>query len=251
MTRASDAARILAGKPRSNGGKAAQCVKCSQEIQPYAGRALSLYGSSFAHHAGQCPDAGERAASVRTMAQASLFAWSCGRAEPAEYDAGVKRCDVSGTDAGTLADHMRGHGMTPLPLPAMITLRRKPPAARLARAAIPSPFKTLRWDRVRDLAVCECSHGPGHHDGYLRACQHCPCTSYRHADPERIPMRGQYWSDGPVANSVIAITYTPYGSGITPELVTLYLQGDGSLTEDWSAAKWSRRRANDAARRAA
>ena len=64
-------------------------------------------------------------------------------------------------------------------------------------------------------------------------------------------MRGQFWSNGQHPHSVIAITYTEYGSGIRPELVTLYVHGDGSVSEDWSAAKWSRRGANRIAKRAA
>lgn len=48
-------------------------------------------------------------------------------------------------------------------------------------------------------------------------------------------MQGQYWSNGDVANSIWAIT--EYGSGIRPRFVKLYVHGDGSVSEDWSAAK--------------
>jgi len=53
----------------SQGGKPVQCVRCSGEIQPYAGRAVSLIGSHYAHHEGQCVDRAERVAAMHATAQ--------------------------------------------------------------------------------------------------------------------------------------------------------------------------------------
>ena len=38
----------------SQGSKVVQCVACKGDIQPYAGRPVSLYSNRYAHHPGDC-----------------------------------------------------------------------------------------------------------------------------------------------------------------------------------------------------
>jgi hypothetical protein len=211
-------------KPRSNGSKGVTCAKCQGDIPPYAGVALSLYGSKFTHHPGQCADAHERSAQLRAQAhQGELFAWSCRQADrAAKYDDSTLLCDAGGTDRAEYAAHMKAHGRTPVKAEPKIRLRKQVPAAKLAPIMIDKPFKTVRWTR---RTYGEWRPGIGQ-----------DCTERQ--------MRGQFWSNGEHAHSIWVITYTEYGSGIQPELVQLYVHGDGSVSEDWSAAKWSRREAN-------
>lgn len=217
-------------RPRSNGSKGAVCVKCVGDIQPYAGVALSAYGSKFTHHPGQCADAAERSAQLRSQAhQGELFAWSCRRVEQGtKYDDMTEVCDAGGTDRAEYVAHMKAHGETPVKPEPRIRLRRPAPAAKLT-APLVQPFKTLTWVRK---TYSEWQPGIG---------QECTET----------PMRGQFWSNGADPHSVTAITYTPYRSGQRPELVTLYLRADGSVTPDWSEARQSRREGNRLVKRQA
>ena len=218
-------------RPRSNGSKLVTCAMCSGDVQPYAGRALSLYGSKFAHHPGQCADSADRSAEVRSQAHQGtlLFAWTCQHLEPGSYDDSATLCDVFGTDRADYAAHMKGHGKTAPKTESKIRLRKPAPAAKLPATNMARPLKTLCWTR---RTYGDWQPGTGQ-----------PCTERQ--------MRGQFWSNGPDAHEVWAITYTPHSSGIKPELVKLYVHGDGSVSEDWSAAKSSRRDANRVAKRSA
>jgi hypothetical protein len=217
-------------KPRSNGSKQVTCVRCTAPIQPYAGRAISLYGNKFLHHPGQCADAAELQAMVRSTAQqGELFAWSCQHLDVGNSDDTAEICGVASTDRAEFAAHMKLHGRTAIKSEPKIRLRKPVPAAKLPAPNVAKPFKTLTWTR---RTYSEWQPGIGQ-----------ACT-------ER-PMRGQFWSNGQHPHSVVAITYTEHGSGIKPELVTLYVHGDGSVSEDWSAAKNSRRDTNRYARRTA
>jgi hypothetical protein len=125
----------------SQGSKIVPCVACGGDIQPYAGRPVSL--SRYAHHPGQCADAAERSATVREMAgQGELFAWSCRHVEPGSSEPAV--CSEMGTDRAEYDQHMREHGATPLKPFAPIKLRRKAPAAKLPQLDF-SPFKYIAW----------------------------------------------------------------------------------------------------------
>jgi len=117
---------------------------------------------------------------------------------------------------------MKTHGKSPIKAEPKIRFRKAIPAAKLPAPNVAKPFKRLRWTR-RTYSECQPEVG-----------QECAETA----------MRGQHWSNGYVANSIWAITYTEYGSGIRPRFVKLYVHGDGSVSEDWSAAKYSRREAN-------
>jgi hypothetical protein len=223
-------AKKLTDRPKSNGSKVAQCVMCRTDIQAYAGRAISLYGSKFAHHPGQCADAADRQAKLRSEAQqGTLFAWSCQHVEQGSSDDSAEICDVFGADRADFAAHMKSHGRTAIKSEPMIRLRKQIPAAKLPAPNVARPFKTLRWTR---RTYGEWQPGIGQ-----------PCTERE--------MRGQFWSNGEHPHSIVAITYTPHNSGIRPELVTLYVHGDGSVSEDWSAARYSRREANRYAKRTA
>jgi hypothetical protein len=216
-------------RPRSNGNKLVTCAQCGADIQPYAGRAMSLYGSRFVHHPGQCADVADRQAKLRSEAQqGTLFAWQCKHLEPGSHDDTAELCDVTGTDRAEFAAHMKAHGRTAIKSEPMIRLRKAVPAAKLPAPNVAKPFKTLTWTR---RTYSEWQPGIGQ-----------ACTERQ--------MRGQFWSNGQHPHSIVAITYE-YGSGIRPELVTLYVHGDGLVSEDWSAARSSRRDANRGAKRVA
>jgi hypothetical protein len=216
-------------KPRAN-RENIPCARCKGTIPAYAGRPLSEYGSKFLHHPGQCDDAAATTEAVRKVAaeQGSLFGWACTHHESSKYDDMAEVCNVIGWDRGEYAAHMKTHGKTPIKAEPKIRLRRKPPAAKLPPVEVPV-FKTLRWTK-RTYSDWTPEHGQ-------------TFTESEH--------RGQFWSNGPDPHSVIAITYTPYGSGQRPELITLYLRADGSVTPDWSDAKQSRREGNRLAKRVA
>jgi hypothetical protein len=202
---------------------------CGGDVQPYAGRAISLYGARFAHHPGQGADSAERAARVREMArQGTLFGWACSHLEVGSSGDSAEICDVAGSDRAEYAAHMKAHGKTPVKVEPKIRLRKAIPAAKLPPVEVPV-FKTLRWTK-RTYSDWTPEHGQ-------------PFTETEH--------RGQFWSNGPDPHSVVAITYTPFNSGIRQELITLYVRADGSVTPDWSEAKHSRREGNRVAKRAA
>ncbi len=94
----------------SQGAKVVQCVQCKGDIQPYAGRLVSTRGKRYAHHPGQCTDAGPRSTTVRDMArQGVLFGRSCRKVAPAADIPSV--CDETGTDRAAYEAHMRAHGL--------------------------------------------------------------------------------------------------------------------------------------------
>ena len=198
----------------SQGAKVVQCVACKGDIQPYAGRPVSLIGKRYAHHPGQCVDEAERASQVRQMAgQGTLFGWSCRHVEPAGDIPAV--CGEIGTDRGEYERHMAAHGLKPLKTAAPIKLRKKAPAASLPKA-ITNPFKWLCWSE------------------------------------NGIERKGQYWSDGPDPQSVWVVPLQPAPwetPGRPAKPVLLYSHGDGSWSMDWSRAKWDRRDANRRAKR--
>jgi hypothetical protein len=198
----------------SNGSKVVQCVSCHGDIQPYSGRPVALIGSKYAHHPGQCVDHAERAAQVRDKAtQGELFAWTCRHVEPASVNPVV--CDEFGTDRDEYVRHMTGHGLKPLKTAAPIRLRKKAPAASLAKPIV-NPFKFLQWTE----------------NGTER--------------------RGQYWADGPDPQSVWVVPLQPApweAPGRPTKPVLLYSHGDGSWSTDFSRAKWDRRDANRRAKR--
>jgi hypothetical protein len=208
----------------SQGNKIVYCVRCTGQIQPYAGQPVSLNGR-YAHQAGQCKGIAERSATVREMAgQGELFAWSCRKVEPAADIPHV--CDVTGTDRAEYAAHMRTHGLTaPKPAAARIRLRKSAPAATLDKPSV-NPFKFLHW---HETLYGEWQAGIGN-----------PVIG----EADR---RGQYWAEGPNPHSVWVVPLHPapwetLGQPAKP--VCLYSHGDGTWSTDWSKAKYDRRDAN-------
>jgi hypothetical protein len=198
----------------SQGAKVVQCAACHGDIQPYAGQPVSLIGKLYAHHPGQCAGASERASQVRDKAvQGELFAWSCTRVEPGSASPVI--CSELGTDRDEYVRHMTSHGLKPISTPAPIRLRRKAPAAKLAKPIV-NPFKFLNWTE----------NGTGR--------------------------RGQYWADGPGPQSVWVVPLQPAAwevAGRPAKPVLLYSHGDGTWSTDFSRAKWDRRDANRRAKR--
>ncbi len=221
----------LKGRP-SQGGKSVQCVQCKGEIPPYAGRLMSLIGERYAHHPGQCTDAGARSLTVRDMArQGELFAWSCRKVEPATETPVV--CDETGTDRAAYAAHMAAHGLkAPGTDYRPIRLRKGAPAAKLPRPSVPV-FKYVSWHEV---IRGEWVAGVGN-----------PILG----EADR---RGQYWSESDAPHSiwVVPLEPAPWEPKDGPaKAVCLYSHGDGTWSMDWSAAKWARRGANRRAKTAA
>jgi hypothetical protein len=213
---------------KSQGGKTVPCVRCKGDIQPYAGRAVSLIGSHYAHHPGQCADRGARESAMHQTAQLELFAWSCAHVEPSYTGNAPAVCDVAGSDRAEYVEHMRGHGKRMLSTEPMIKLRKTAPAAPRQTPRVPA-FKRITWT-VRHYADWQ----PG-------------IGNERLADTNHV---GQFWANGAEPNTVIVIE-DRRRAGLPNRLVTLYLNGDGSLTADWSEAKSSRREANRIAKYAA
>ena len=212
----------------SQGGKVVQCVRCNGDIQPYAGRAVSLIGSHYAHHEGQCADRGSREAAMHETAQLELFAWSCGHVEPSYSGNAPTVCDVAGSDRAEYAAHMKAHGKRMLSTEPLIKLRKSAPAAPRQAPRVPA-FKRISWT-VRHYADWQ----PG-------------IGNERLADTQHV---GQFWANGAEANTVIVIE-DRRRQGLPNRLVTLYLDGNGQLVPDWSEAKSSRREANRIAKLAA
>jgi len=216
----------------SNGSKVVRCVACDGEIQPYAGRPVSLIGGRFAHHPGQCPDAGDRAVTVRDRArQGELFAWSCRKVEPAGEIPSV--CDKSSTDRAEYEAHMRAHGLkAPATAYRPIRLRKGAPAAGLPKPSV-SPFKYVHWHEVKLGAWQEGIGNP----------------VIGEAD-----RRGQYWAEADSPHSIWVVPlapapWEPKNGHAAP--VQLYGHGDGTWSTDWSKAKSDRREANRRAKSAA
>lgn len=213
----------------SQGSKVVRCVACQGDIQPYAGRPVSLYSGRYAHHPGQCQDAGSRLSQLREMAgQGELFAWQCRHVEPAGNLPVV--CNEAGTDRPAYERHMRSHGLAVLHEYRPIVLRKTAPAARLAKPAV-NPFKWLTW---HETLTGEWQAGAGN-----------PVL----AEADR---KGQYWSDGPDPHSVwvVPLQPAPWELADRPaKPVCVYSHGDGTWSTDYSRAKWDRREANRRAKR--
>ena len=196
----------------SNGSKVVVCVSCAGDIQPFAGRPVSLIGSRYAHHPGQCVDHAQRAVQVRDKAvQGELFAWSCRHVEPGSVAPVV--CGEFGTDRSEYVAHMAAHGLKLIKTGKPVRLRGKAPAAKLPPLDF-NVFKYFRWTQ----------------DGIER--------------------KGQFWSLAEAPHSVWVVPlypmpWEPQGKPAKP--VELHSHGDGSWSQDWSRAKWDRR---DASRRA-
>lgn len=214
----------------SQGGKSVQCVQCKTEIPPYAGRQVSLIGNRYAHHPGQCTNAGARSAAVRDMArQGELFGWSCRKVEPAAESPVV--CDETGTDRAAYVAHMAAHGLkAPATNYRPVRLGKTAPA-KLAKPSV-NVFKFVTWHEVK---LGEWQAGVGN-----------PVLG----EADR---RGQYWSeaDGPHSIWVVPLERAPWEPEDRPaKAVQLYSHGNGEWSTDWSAAKSGRRRANQRAKNA-
>ena len=209
---------------KSQGGKTVTCVRCSGEIQPYAGRAVALLSGVYAHHPGKCQDRAEQAAKAHAWSQDTMFGWLCAHVEPSYTGRAPECCHVTGGDREEFAEHMKSHGKRPLTTEPVIRLRAKPAAAQRQVPRVPA-FKRITWTQ-RHYADWQ----PGIGNERLPDTEHA----------------GQFWANGPEANTVIVLE-DRRSQGLPNRLVTLYLDGSGKLTPDWSAAKSSRRDAKRAA----
>ncbi len=210
---------------KSQGGKTVPCVRCKGEIAPYAGRAVSLIGSFYAHHEGQCADRSAREADMHQTAQLELFAWSCGKIEPSYDGMPPAVCDVAGSDRTEYVSHMKAHGARTLTTEPTIKLRKSAPAAQRQAPRVPA-FKRITWTQ-RHYADWR----PG-------------IGNERLADTQHV---AQFWSNGAEANTVV-VCEDRRSAGLPNRLVTLYLDGAGNLVPDWSEAKCSRRDASRVAK---
>lgn len=215
----------------SQGGKVVQCVQCKGDIPPYAGRLVSLVSKRYAHHPGQCTNAGARSVTVRDMArQGELFAWSCQKVEPAADIPAV--CDETGTDRTAYVAHMAAHGLkAPGTDYRPIRLRKGVPAAKLPKASV-NVFKFITWHEV---TLGEWQAGVGN-----------PVLG----EADR---RGQYWAEGNDPHSiwVVPLAPAPWEPKDRPaKAVCLYSHGNGEWSADWSAAKSDRRHVNQRAKNA-
>jgi hypothetical protein len=212
----------ISDQPASQGAKVVQCCRCRTDIQPYAGRRVALL-DRFAHQSGACSMPSSR---PQVALQGALpFSWSCHRIEVGATEPTI--CDVAGSDPVEYSAHMRAaHGAHPLkPSTPKIKLRKTAPA--VSQAALPvKPFKLVSWTET-------------HHGEW----------SAEHGQPKwTTSHRGQFWAMGAEANSVFVVEDLRQ-SGRPNRIVTLWLDGSGSLTADWVLAKHSRHDANQ--RRAA
>jgi hypothetical protein len=208
-------------RPESNGSKEATCVRCDSTIQPYAGREVAH--RKYAHHPGQCADAGERDVQVRQLAgQGSLFGWRCDHIEADAGSIAPAICAETGTDRAQYEAHMRTHGKRAAASVTMPRLRKRPPAAKLPALEI-APFKFLTWTERR---YGEWQAGVG--------------NPLEH----EVSRRGQFWAEGPYPHSVWVIPFAPApweSTGRAPKPVVLHIVEPGRYTPDWSEAKQARR----------
>jgi len=215
----------------SQGGKSVQCVQCKGEIPPYAGRLMSLIGERYAHHPGQCADAGARTVTVRDLArQGELFAWTCRKVEPAAEMPVV--CDETGTDRAAYVAHMAAHGLKATATDYRPVRLRKTAPAKLTKPSVGNVLKFITWHETK---YGEWQAGVGN-----------PVLG----EADR---RGQYWSeaDHPHSIWVVPLAPAPWEPKDRPaKAVQLYSHGDGSWSTDWSAAKSGRRRVNQRAKNA-
>ena len=176
-------------KRGSQGRKTVPCVRCQGEIQPYAGVRVTLYAERYAHHPGQCRDAGECSVSVSDAArQGTLFAWTCRKVEPAQGD-NAAVCDSHGTDRAEYERHMSDvhglkHGLSDY---KPIRLRRRAPAASLPKPST-DVHSAITWHEV---IRGEWQAGVGN-----------PILSERDRS-------GQYWSEGADPHSVWVVPFAP------------------------------------------
>jgi hypothetical protein len=208
-------------KPKngSQGGKVASCVRCSGDIQPYAGREVA--DGRYAHHPGQCQDAAGREAQVRQLAwQGTLFAWRCDHIEPGAA-LGRRICAEDGTDRAEYVRHVKTHGATePRGTFERIRPRKRPPAAPRVQPLVPA-FKWLTWTERK---YGEWQAGVG--NPLIGECER----------------RGQWWANAsPQSVWVIPFEPAPWETGRAAP-VELYLTGQaGRYTTDWSEARRMRR----------
>ena len=205
----------------SQGSKTVPCVRCQGDIQPYAGRAVSLLSGVFAHHPGKCADRPARTAAMHQTAQLELFAWHCDHIEPSFDGRAPVTCIAAGSDRAEYVSHMRGHGKRTLTTEPLIKLRSKVPAAQRQTPRVPA-FKRVTWTQRH---YSDWQPGVGQ---------------------ERLPDThhvAQFWANGAEANTVVVIE-DRRAARMPNRLVTLYLDGAGQLVPDWTDAKSSRRDAN-------
>ena len=212
-------------KRGSQGSKIVPCVQCGGDIQPYAGRKVAEYSERYAHHPGQCKDAGSRTESVRSAArQGELFAWSCRMVTPNGDNPRV--CDAGGTDRAEYSAHMHSHGFKGCqPGYKRPRLSKRAPAASLPKASV-DVFGPVTWHHV---IHGEWQEGVGN-----------PVLW----ESDR---SGQYWSEGPDAHSIWVVPFAPAPwetPGQPAKPVCLYSHGDGTWSADWSRAQSDRRDAN-------
>jgi hypothetical protein len=130
--------------------------------------------------------------------------------------------DVSGWDVAEYAAHAKSHGARQInPTVKPIRLRRKAPAARRQTPNVP-PFKRVTWTEQH-------YNGPAHHGPADYVTEH----------------RGQFWANGAGQYEVIVIE-DRRSAGLPNRLISLYLDGFGGLSTDYSKAKSDRLRSHEA-----
>jgi hypothetical protein len=219
----------------SQGAKVVRCVRCSGDIQPFAGRKVSELREQYVHQPGQCTDHAQTLSDLHTLAGQRGFAWACQHVSPGVSEPEI--CSLAGMgleSAETYREHFkREHGATELHQPCMIKLRKKAAAPKFSPVELASIFKRIVWTSSVDVTVDDPEMPYGKRSERLVA-EH----------------RGQFWSAGDGPHSVWAIEDLR-GTGRPNQLVQVYSHGDGTWSEDWSRAGWDRKRANRAAKRAA
>lgn len=213
----------------SQGAKVVRCIRCGGDIPEYAGRRVAELRETYAHHPGQCQDTHERQAAVRQVAGQASFAWECRTVAPGVTEPDI--CSIAGMgreSAEAYLEHFRSeHGATALkPTVPPIRLRKIVPAAPRQAPRV-APFKRITWTQTHQQMTSETGSPYGGPTWETTVTEH----------------RGQFWSNGPDAHSVIVIE-DRRAAGLPNRLVTLYQDSSGKLTADWSSAKSDRRDAN-------
>jgi hypothetical protein len=217
-------------KTTSQGGKVVPCVRCSGDIQPYAGREVA--DNRYAHHPGQCRDALERETSVREVAGQLSFGWRCDHIEPG-HALGPRICSEQGSDRAEYVAHVKGHGATETHgTYVAIRPRKRPPAVSLPKIEVPTT-KFLRWTERK---YGEWQAGVG--NPLIGECER----------------RGQFWSEADTPHSVwvVPLERAPWEPmGRPPAPVQLYVIEPGHYTTDWQEMRRERRELNRVAKRRA
>ena len=114
------------------------------DIPPYAGRKVAELRETYAHHAGQCQDHGERIATLREGRAAGHVRVGVHPHRAGQHRAEI--CSIAGTKPTAYLEHMkREHGATQLhPTVAPIRLRKGVPAAARQAPRV-APFKRIEW----------------------------------------------------------------------------------------------------------